>query len=92
MNSMHDNGTTTPDVTSVIEQFIRHRFRVRDDDTLFDHEVNLWESGYVDSAGAVEMIAFLEETFDVSLPEGVLFDPDFTHISGMVRLLERAKS
>lgn len=87
---MHETPSTL-DTVSIVEKFIRHRFRVRDDDAVFDTEVNLWENGYVDSAGAVEMIAFLEETFQVTLPEGVLFDPDFTHISGMARLLDRAK-
>lgn len=88
---MNDSGSNKSTI-SVIEEFIRHRFRVREDDALFDTEVNLWENGYVDSVGAVETIAFLEETFQVALPEGVLFDPDFTHISGMARLLDRAKA
>jgi acyl carrier protein len=89
---MKHDATTTQDTSSVIEDFIRRRFRVRDDDSTFGTDVNLWEAGYVDSAGAVEMIAFLEETFDVTLPEGVLFDPDFGKISGMVRVLDKARA
>lgn len=76
----------------VIEEFIRRRFRVPDDDTFFGPEVNLWEAGYVDSAGAVELIVFLEEKFNVTLAEGVLFDPDFSQMSGIVRLLGRARA
>jgi methoxymalonate biosynthesis acyl carrier protein len=77
------------DVTRQVETFIRTRFRVRPDDANFTPEVNLWEEGYIDSTGAVEMIAFLEETYDIHLPEEVLFDPDFTHLSGISRLVTR---
>ena len=75
------------DVASLVEEFIRTRFRVRPDDQHFSREVNLWEEGYVDSAGVVEMIAYLEETLHITLPEEVLFDPDFTNINGIGRLL-----
>jgi acyl carrier protein len=80
---MHEEHETT------VEEFVRSRFRVRADDDSFTRDVNLWEAGYVDSAGAVEMIAFLERTFAITLPEEVLFDPDFTHIRGIGRLVAR---
>lgn len=76
-------------VEETIEQYIRTRFRVRDDDDLFSREVNMWENGYVDSAGVVEMIAFLEQTFHITLPEEALFDPDFTNIRGISRIVTR---
>jgi acyl carrier protein len=76
-------------VESQVEQFIRSRFRVRTDDRHFTPDVNLWEEGYIDSTGAVEMIAFLEQTYAIRLPEEVLFDPDFTHIRGISRLVSR---
>ncbi|HJK94113.1 MAG TPA: phosphopantetheine-binding protein [Polyangiaceae bacterium LLY-WYZ-15_(1-7)] len=69
-----------------LEAFIRERFRVADDDTLFDRETNLWEEGYVDSAGVVEVLAFLEDAVGARLPEDLLFDPEFTSIDGMARL------
>ena len=81
---------TTDKTQATIEEFVRSRFQVRPDDTLFSVDVNLWEEGYVDSAGVVEMIAFLEQTFSITLAEEVLFDPDFTHIRGICRLVSRA--
>jgi acyl carrier protein len=76
-------------VENVVEDFVRKRFLVRPDDGFFGREVNLWEAGYVDSAGVVEMIAFLEQRFDTTLPEEVLFDPDFTNIRGIARLIQK---
>lgn len=77
------------EIEDTVEEFIRGRFRVRPGDAHFSRDVNLWEEGYVDSAGVVEMIAFLEKTFAVTLPEEVLFDPDFTYIRGIARLIAR---
>jgi acyl carrier protein len=79
-------------IESIVEEFIRTRFRVRSDDDHFSRDVNLWEEGYVDSAGVVEMIAFLEKTFAVTLPEEVLFDPDFTFVRGIARLIAKQQA
>jgi acyl carrier protein len=78
------------EVASQVENFIRSRFRVRPDDGYFTPEVNLWEEGYIDSTGAVELIAFLEQSYQIHLSEEVLFDPDFTNVRGISRLVDRA--
>ncbi|HEY2732124.1 MAG TPA: phosphopantetheine-binding protein [Polyangia bacterium] len=77
------------DIERAVEEFLRARFRVRPDDAEFNRDVNLWEAGYVDSVGVIELIAFLERTFAIALPEEILFDPDFTHIRGIARLVAR---
>ena len=66
-----------------IEQFIRRRFTVSPDDAHFDRHVHLWDEGYVDSMGVIELIHYLEQTFDVALAPSVLFSDDFTTIEGM---------
>jgi acyl carrier protein len=66
-----------------IEEFIRARFDVKSTDAVFGRTVSLWEQGYVDSIGVVEVIDFLESTFAVTIPEETLFSPGFTHIDGM---------
>jgi acyl carrier protein len=52
-----------------IERFIRERFQIADAESGFTRTVNLWEEGYVDSLGVVEVIAYLEKRFSVKLPE-----------------------
>jgi acyl carrier protein len=70
-----------------VEKFIRQRFAVPQTDTRFTREVDLWDNGYVDSLGVVELIAFLEQRVGVKLPTSVLFDPEFKTIEGIARLL-----
>lgn len=74
-------------LASALEAFIRTNFQVSEDDEEFDRTVDLWDEGYVDSTGLVEVIAFLEEGFGVTVTEDMLFSPEFTSIDGMARLL-----
>jgi acyl carrier protein len=68
-----------------IERFLRDRFEIADHEAGFTRRVNLWEEGYVDSLGVVEVIAFLEKRFRVKLPEEVVFSPEFTSIDDIAR-------
>lgn len=75
-----------------IEAFIRERFQIPDHDARFSRQINLWEEGYIDSLGVVEMIGFLERRFTIALPEDVIFSPEFTSIDGIARYVIRLKA
>lgn len=77
------------DLAEELEGFIRERFHVRDTDKRFGRTISLWDEGYVDSAGVVEVVAFLEEWLGERLPEELLFDPGFTSIDGMARAVSQ---
>ena len=77
-------------LASELDAFIRERFRVAPDDALFHRDTNVWEEGYVDSAGVVEVFAFLEAKVGDCLPEELLFNPDFVTVRGMARLVAEA--
>ena len=74
-------------IASRIEDFIRNEYRVSSSDPNFSAEVNLWEEGYLDSLGVVEVISFVETTFEVTIPEMALFSEDFTNIYGMANIV-----
>ena len=75
------------EVAASVETFLRARSRVSAEDLRFSRRCNLWEDGYVDSIGVVELIGHLEATFDVDLPDEALFDPDFTSVNGIARIV-----
>ena len=66
-----------------LESFVRDRFEIESDDDFFSTKLNLWEEGYVDSAGVVELIAHLEDTYSIEIPKAMLFDPKFTSVDGI---------
>jgi methoxymalonate biosynthesis acyl carrier protein len=74
-------------VAEELERFVRDTFHVTPDDDLFSRQVHLYQEGYVDSAGVVETIAHLEQTWGVSIPPTAVFDPRFTHIDGIAQYI-----
>jgi acyl carrier protein len=83
---------TEETLTAELDAFIRERFRVAPDDPLFHVDTNVWEEGYVDSAGVVEVFAFLESKLGARLPEELLFNPEFVTVRGMARLVHASCS
>lgn len=78
---------TQDSIAARVEAFIRERFHVPEDDAWFSRQSNLWEEGYIDSTGVVEVIAHLESTFGIVLPDEVLFDPAFSSVEGIARIV-----
>lgn len=79
-------------IAEAIERFIRTQFQIADNDPIFTRDAHLYESGFVDSAGVVELIAFLESTFDVTLPDDDVFSDEFTTINGIGAVVHRRLS
>lgn len=55
-------------VTETITEFIREHFDIGDDPD-FTTDVHLFNEGFVDSFGAVEIINFVEETYDIEITQ-----------------------
>ena len=83
---------TPEEIAGAVERFLRSAFRIADRNGSFHRDAHLFESGFVDSTGAVELIAFLESTFDLELQEEDLFSDDFTTINGISGVVHRRVS
>ena len=79
-------ATSQGEIADVIERFIRQEFRIIEDGASL-RDAHLFESGYVDSAGVVELIAFLESRFDISLGDEHVFSDQFTTINGVAGIV-----
>jgi acyl carrier protein len=74
-------------IADELEGFLRKRFRITErDPNKFNHRVNLWDAGYVDSLGTVEVITHLEETYGIKIPDNALFSESITTIEGLAAL------
>jgi acyl carrier protein len=80
---------TCETIAADLEAFIKKRFHIPDHDPDFTRDVNLWDAGFVDSSGVVEMIAHLERTFSTAIPDSVLFSPEFSTVNGIALLIKR---
>ena len=80
---------TEQEVAVAVEEFVRREFSISATDDNFDHNVDLFEDGYVDSVGVIELLAFLESAFGVDIPEEDLFSPEFSTIHGIAAIVSR---
>ena len=77
-------------VADTLETFIREQFHVPLNDLAFTRDVHLFEEGFVDSVGFVELLAFIESTFRTRLDDGDLFSEDFRTINGISGVVHAA--
>lgn len=57
-----------------LRTFIRQRFNVPEDDVEFNDDVDLYNYGYVDSFGAVDLNSFIEREFRLRFSEADLLE------------------
>ena len=77
------------DVAGRIETFVREHFRVASHDARFARRAPLFELGYVDSVGVIELLEFVNEQFGVRIPDESLLSDEFTTIDGMAVVIHR---
>jgi methoxymalonate biosynthesis acyl carrier protein len=59
----------THEITSQLRQFIRQQFGIPENDPDFSDNVDLFNYGYIDSFGAVELTNFMENNFSMRVTE-----------------------
>ena len=57
------------DIMSQLRQFIRQQFGVPENDPDFNDNVDLFNYGYIDSFGAVELTNFMESKFSMRIAD-----------------------
>ena len=70
-----------------IEGFIRRQFRILNGNGGLTPNTHLFQSGYVDSVGVIELIAYVESAFGVKLEDEHIFSDLFTTIDGISGLV-----
>lgn len=56
------------EIKNTLSQFIRDRFEIGDDPDFTD-DVHMFNEGFVDSFGAVEIIHFVEQTYNIQITQ-----------------------
>ena len=87
---METRGNTDHAVADEVERFIRDVGQVADDDVDFTRQTQLFRSGYLDSLGAAQLLAHIEEKFQLELSDDELSDPAFQSIDGISAIVDAA--
>jgi methoxymalonate biosynthesis acyl carrier protein len=80
---MAERASFRDEIAQQIEGFVRQIAYVDDDDVEFRRETSLFEAGYLDSLGAIRLIEYVEESYEITLSDEELLSPRFTNIRGI---------
>ena len=78
---------TADDVRSELRSYIVARFQIPADDPDFSDEIHLFDFGYIDSLGALELVTFVSQRFAVEVEPGDWEDHELDTIDSIVRLV-----
>jgi acyl carrier protein len=62
------------------------------EDSMLKEETSFLEEGIIDSTGILELIAFLEETYEVTIGDEEIVPENFDTLGNVARFLERKLS
>lgn len=71
-----------------IRHFIVENFLFGDDDGL-DNDTSFLETGVIDSTGILELVSFLDETFNIEIDDEELLPENLDSINNIVAFLSR---
>ena len=74
-----------------IRNFIIENFLFGDDNGLSDKDSFL-ENGIIDSTGVLELVQFLEETYDIAVEDEELVPENLDSIANVVKYLKRKRN
>lgn len=80
--------------TNAIEQYkteIRAFFKEKRKHTVPDDDADLFESGFVDSLFAIEIVVFLERTFKIKIKNKEITKDNFRNINEIAAVVARGK-
>lgn len=80
---------THDEIADRIEAFIRTQYSISVDDPGFTRDVDLFDLGYVDSIGLVELLTFINTGFKVEIGDDELLSEEFSNIRGIAKIVCR---
>ncbi len=78
-------------VRETLRGFIRQQFLFGRSEVDVTDDMPLVQNGIVDSVGILQLVGFLERTFDIAIRPEDLVLSNFESISAMVRLIESSR-
>jgi len=79
------------ELSETIRQFIIENFLFEEDEDLKE-ETSFLESGIIDSTGILELVTFIEETFDITVEDEELIPENLDSIGNVVNYLQKKQA
>lgn len=72
-------------VETLIRCYILENFLFSDDESQLDDSSSFLEKGIVDSTGVLELVMFVEETFDISVEDDEILPENFDSVAQLAQ-------
>jgi methoxymalonate biosynthesis acyl carrier protein len=82
-------GWNRESIAAALESEIRRMAGVSMDDEEFGRDVHIFDYGYVDSFGAVDLVSFTEKTFGIRIPNDDLANIPLNTVNEMTAYVAR---
>ncbi|HAZ13626.1 MAG: hypothetical protein A2X86_13920 [Bdellovibrionales bacterium GWA2_49_15] len=79
------------EITNNIREFITDNFLYGVDISNLKNDTSLINSGFVDSAGIMEVVAYVEQTFNISVDDSDLLPSNFDSLNGIANFINTKK-
>lgn len=79
------------DIKTAVRQFIIENFLFEEDENLKD-DTSFLESGIIDSTGVLEMVTFLEETYDIHVEDEDMIPENLDSLEAIANYIIRKKN
>lgn len=73
----------------VVTDYIVEKFEIDKEDEDFTPDVNMFEYGFIDSAGAVQLMAFIEQKYGIQVTNKDLMMYPMNTINEIAKFIER---
>ena len=80
------------DLKEQVRQYIIENFLFGDDSPLESDEMSLLDNGIIDSVGVMELVAFLEQDFEMSVADEDLIPENLDSVANLVGYIGRKRA
>lgn len=79
------------DIEAQIRQYVRENFILGQEDLELSDQDSFLESGIIDSTGILELVAFVEESFDIEILDEEMLPENLDSISNAANFIRSKK-
>jgi acyl carrier protein len=79
-------------VDTDVRNFLAENFPLGEDPSSLPGDASLLEAGIIDSTGVLELVGFIEETYDVRVEDEELLPENLDSIDSIVAFVERKRT
>lgn len=80
------------DVKEQIRRYVAENFLFSDNGFELDNDESFLEAGVVDSLGVLELVTFVEEEFEVQVPDEEIVPDNFDSVDRLADYISRKRS